>query len=99
MRSRLVLVALVITTVLGVLAVTSCKEKEKPSGKIKIVSTIGMINDIAQNIGKTHVEAISLMGAGVDPHLYKASEGDTRRLANADLILYNGLHLEALHHK
>lgn len=95
MRSRLVLVALVITTVLGVLAVTSCKEKEKPSGKIKIVSTIGMINDIAQNIGKTHVEAISLMGAGVDPHLYKASEGDTRRLANADLILYNGLHLEA----
>jgi manganese/zinc/iron transport system substrate-binding protein len=34
------------------------------------------------------------MGPGVDPHLYKASEGDVRRLAEADLILYNGLHLE-----
>jgi manganese/zinc/iron transport system substrate-binding protein len=36
----------------------------------------------------------ALMGPGVDPHLYKASEGDVQRLAQADLILYNGLHLE-----
>jgi len=35
-----------------------------------------------------------LMGAGVDPHLYKASEGDVAKLANADVIFYNGLHLE-----
>jgi manganese/zinc/iron transport system substrate-binding protein len=34
------------------------------------------------------------MGAGVDPHLYKASEGDVSKLSNADMILYNGLHLE-----
>ena len=34
------------------------------------------------------------MGPGVDPHLYKASESDVRRLAEADLILYSGLHLE-----
>ena len=34
------------------------------------------------------------MGPGVDPHLYKASESDVRRSAEADLILYNGLHLE-----
>ena len=41
------------------------------------------------------VEVTALMGPGVDPHLYKASEGDVRRLAGADLVLYNGLHLEA----
>jgi manganese/zinc/iron transport system substrate-binding protein len=35
------------------------------------------------------------MGAGVDPHLYKASEGDVTRLAQADVVFYNGLHLEA----
>ncbi len=34
------------------------------------------------------------MGPGVDPHLYKASESDVRRLSEADLVLYNGLHLE-----
>src|SRR5690606_10294147 len=32
--------------------------------------------------------------AGVDPHLYKASEGDVAKLSNANMILYNGLHLE-----
>jgi manganese/zinc/iron transport system substrate-binding protein len=31
----------------------------------------------------------------VDPHLYKASAGDVRTLASADIIFYNGLHLEA----
>jgi manganese/zinc/iron transport system substrate-binding protein len=35
------------------------------------------------------------MGPGTDPHLYKASEGDVQKLAEADLIIYNGLHLEA----
>jgi manganese/zinc/iron transport system substrate-binding protein len=34
------------------------------------------------------------MGPGVDPHLYKPTERDVRRLSGADLILYNGLHLE-----
>jgi len=36
----------------------------------------------------------ALMGPGVDPHLYKATQGDLKKLSNADLILYNGLHLE-----
>jgi manganese/zinc/iron transport system substrate-binding protein len=35
------------------------------------------------------------MGPGIDPHLYKASEGDVRRLERADVIFYGGLHLEA----
>lgn len=34
------------------------------------------------------------MGPGVDPHLYKASQGDTRKLTSADVVLYSGLHLE-----
>jgi manganese/zinc/iron transport system substrate-binding protein len=36
-----------------------------------------------------------LMGAGVDPHLYKARESDVNKLENADVVFYNGLHLEA----
>ncbi|MGD9048386.1 MAG: zinc ABC transporter substrate-binding protein, partial [Anaerolineae bacterium] len=34
-------------------------------------------------------------GPGIDPHLYKASEGDVSSLSEADVIFYNGLHLEA----
>ena len=40
------------------------------------------------------VNVVSLMGPGIDPHLYKASEGDVSRMAEADIIFYNGLHLE-----
>jgi manganese/zinc/iron transport system substrate-binding protein len=61
---------------------------------IQIVTTTGMIADLASNIGGDRVDVTALMGAGVDPHLYKASEGDMRRMTGADIIFYNGLHLE-----
>jgi manganese/zinc/iron transport system substrate-binding protein len=62
---------------------------------LNVVTTTGMIADIAQNVGGDHVQVTSLMGPGVDPHLYKASAGDVNRLFEADIIFYNGLHLEA----
>lgn len=63
--------------------------------KIRVVTTIGMITDAVQMVGGERVTVTGLMGPGVDPHLYKASEGDVLRLAQADVIFYNGLHLEA----
>ena len=63
--------------------------------RLRVVATTGMIADVAERIGGRRVVLESLMGPGVDPHLYKASAGDVRRLARADLVLYNGLHLEA----
>jgi manganese/zinc/iron transport system substrate-binding protein len=62
---------------------------------IDVVTTIGMIADVAENVGGSRVRVDGLMGPGVDPHLFKASEGDVRRLERADVILYGGLHLEA----
>ena len=53
-----------------------------------------MITDLVKNIGGDLVNVQGLMGSGVDPHLYKASEGDVTKLVNADIIFYNGLHLE-----
>jgi manganese/zinc/iron transport system substrate-binding protein len=53
-----------------------------------------MIADAARIIGGSHVAVTALMGPGVDPHLYKASEGDLAALGESDLILYNGLNLE-----
>jgi len=63
--------------------------------RLRVVTTTGMINDIVLNVGGDLVSSQALMGTGIDPHLYKASEGDMRRLAAADVIFYNGLHLEA----
>jgi manganese/zinc/iron transport system substrate-binding protein len=61
---------------------------------LRIVATTSIIADTARRIAGEHAQIEALMGPGVDPHLYKASESDVRRLGEADLILYNGLHLE-----
>jgi manganese/zinc/iron transport system substrate-binding protein len=54
-----------------------------------------MITNIVEIVGGEHVNVYGLMGPGVDPHLYVASEGDVEALQNADIIFYNGLFLEA----
>jgi len=71
----------------------SCNTQTKR--KPMVVSTIGMIHNLVEEIAGNKVTAIGLMGPGIDPHLYKASAGDIKRLSDADLILYNGLHLES----
>jgi manganese/zinc/iron transport system substrate-binding protein len=62
--------------------------------KLNIVTTTGMIADATKNIVGDSANVISLMGPGVDPHLYKVTQSDIKKLMNADIILYNGLHLE-----
>lgn len=75
---------------------TACggSEKSVKSDKMSIVTTTGMIADVVKNVGKDSVIVQALMGPGVDPHLYKATQGDLGRLQDADIIFYNGLHLE-----
>lgn len=67
---------------------------DRSTRPLRVVATTGMIGDIARGIGGDHATVADLMGEGVDPHLYKASPGDMQRLAAADLVLSNGLHLE-----
>ncbi|KJR41504.1 zinc ABC transporter, periplasmic zinc-binding protein [Candidatus Magnetoovum chiemensis] len=78
------------------LSLMSCavKDKDASSGKVNIVTTTSMIADIVKNECGDLANVTSLMGAGVDPHLYKASAGDVTTMSNADIIFYNGLHLE-----
>lgn len=63
-------------------------------GKLLVTATTGMIGDAAREIGGEHVEVTTLMGPGVDPHLFKASQGDIRKLDRAAVVFYGGLHLE-----
>ena len=79
---------------LFVIFLVACKAPTKPSDKLKVVVTTSMLTDLVKNIGGDLIDVQGLMGPGVDPHLYKASEGDVSKLFNADVIFYNGLHLE-----
>lgn len=75
-------------------AAAACSPAAAASPKLKVVATTGMIADAARNVAGDRAAVTALMGPGVDPHLYKATPGDMRSLQEADLILYNGLHLE-----
>ena len=72
----------------------SCTPKEKNGDETYIVCTTGMIKDAVQNIVGDKAKIEALMGPGVDPHLYKATQGDLQKLQQADIIVYNGLFLE-----
>jgi len=59
-----------------------------------VVCTTGIVADTVSRVAGEHVRVTHLMGPGVDPHVYRARESDMHRLASADIIFYNGLHLE-----
>jgi manganese/zinc/iron transport system substrate-binding protein len=61
---------------------------------IQIVCTTGPVADALREVGGEHVQVTALMGPGVDPHLYRESPSDIEKLSKADVIFYNGLHLE-----
>jgi manganese/zinc/iron transport system substrate-binding protein len=65
-----------------------------PDPRPFVVATTGMIAEMVARIGGDEVRVEGLMPTGVDPHLFKPSQGDVRRLDQASVIFYNGLHLE-----
>jgi manganese/zinc/iron transport system substrate-binding protein len=79
----------------GGLFLSGCTKsaKQVPDG-IQVVCTTGPVSDLLRNLGGKHLNVTALMGPGVDPHLYRAVPADIERLNDADLIFYNGLHLE-----
>lgn len=82
---------------LAILAVSACKPagiRQGGGSGLKVVATVGMIGDVAAEIGGDKVSVTTLIGAGVDPHLYKPTVTDVKQLDAADIVLHNGLLLE-----
>jgi manganese/zinc/iron transport system substrate-binding protein len=83
--------------IITVLLLCSCKketQKDQANRKLNIVATTSQVTNLIHEIAGDAIVLEGLMGAGVDPHLYKASEGDVTKFFNADAIFYSGLHLE-----
>jgi manganese/zinc/iron transport system substrate-binding protein len=68
---------------------------EGGNGRLQIAATTGQIADAARNVAGDAADVTALLGPGVDPHLYVPTEGDVTTFSEADVIFYNGLHLEA----
>lgn len=89
MDNRIVLILIVAIALLS-----GCKQQQPDNGRLQIVTTTGMIEDAVKNIVGDKADVEALMGPGVDPHLYKATQGDLQKLTGSNIIFYNGLHLE-----
>jgi len=61
---------------------------------IKAVATTGMVADLVRNVGGNHVQVVQLLRGGQDPHGNKTTAGDVKAMQEADIIFYNGRHLE-----
>ena len=86
---------IILTLITGFIFLSACSKKnDSTQSEPYIVTTTGMIADLVKNITGTSYRVEGLMGPGIDPHLYKASQGDINKLSDADIIFYNGLHLE-----
>ena len=98
------IVILTLVTALGII-VFGCSSPN-PTGstgtpgsdtrKLKVSCTSNIVKDLVQQIGGHHVAITAIMdGPGVDPHLYTPSPQDINALADSDVVVYSGLHLEA----
>lgn len=67
---------------------------KEPNGKVKVLATIAMIDDLVKQIGDGYVDSLTLIQNELDPHSYQLVKGDDEKFAYADLIFYNGLGLE-----
>ena len=93
----------ILSALLAAAICVSCAQKKsmtplgewmKENGRIKVLSTIAQIGDLAAAIGGERVDCLVLVPGELDPHSYELVKGDAEKLSRADLILYNGLGLE-----
>ncbi|MEM9294912.1 MAG: zinc ABC transporter substrate-binding protein [Planctomycetota bacterium] len=82
---------------LSTVGLAGCDSGEAPDGEVgalRVIATTGMVADAAQRVAGDRASVQGLMGAGIDPHLYKPTRSDIGLMADADVVLYNGLLLE-----
>lgn len=95
---KLILLMLVFVVSCSTDSSRSYQEKEKEwnnkNGKIKVLSSIAMINELVKEIGGEYIDSNTLIKGDLDPHSYQLVKGDDEKLKKADLIFFNGLGLE-----
>ena len=89
------LVALVVAAML-VVAGCGAGTGATPSGGValRVVATTTVFADIVRNVGGQRVSVASIIPAGAGPEDYEPKPADAKKLADADLIVSNGVGLD-----
>lgn len=80
---------------LGVTACSGAISADDEGGKPLVLTTFTVLEDIGQNVAGEHLEVESITKVGAEIHGYEPTPGDIKKASEADLILDNGLNLEA----
>jgi manganese/zinc/iron transport system substrate-binding protein len=94
MKKRICFFALIALIGAFLFVLFSDTGRENATKHITIVTTTSMLADAVRIIAGDQMIVHCLMGCGIDPHVYRARESDVHKLAAADLVVFNGLHLE-----
>ena len=103
-------VAAVLTTALAAVLLVTCTDADRQGAEdstpraeetgagldypFRIAATTGMVADIVRQVAGDRGEVTSIIGEGVDPHLYVPTRSDVAALVEADIVFYSGLLLE-----
>src|SRR5699024_10809823 len=104
MKKKFSLLIIAVLTIIALAACGTSDEKEKTESgegnddKLKVVTSLTIIEDMAKEIGGDLVEVYNLVPTGTDPHEYETLPDDTKAETDADVLLYNGLNLEDIEH-
>jgi zinc/manganese transport system substrate-binding protein len=82
------------TSITAVCALAATPALSQPPRPLRVVASFSILADMARNVGGDDVNVAALVGSGVDAHVFQPSPADARRLAEADLVLVNGLGFE-----
>jgi manganese/iron transport system substrate-binding protein len=85
------------TALLASVLLTACQEEEEKgqAAEVKVVATLDLFADFARQVGGDRADVSTLIPAGADPHTYEPTPSRVAKLAKADLVIVNGLGLEA----
>lgn len=97
MKKRIVFLMSLMLTVLALAACTggdNTANDKTEDGKLKVVTSFTIIEDLAREIGGDDVNIHNLVPTGTDPHEYEPLPQDMNKATDADILFYNGLNLE-----
>ena len=81
-------------TALLLTAPAGAQAQEKEQGKLKVTATFSILGDVVKAIGGERVEVTMLVGPNADAHVYSPSPADAKKLADARVVVVNGLGYE-----
>src|SRR5215468_1343534 len=63
-------------------------------GKLKVLATFSILADFVRNVGGDRTEVAALVGSNNDAHVYAPAPADAKKVADAKVVITNGLGFE-----